>query len=90
MWFHLIGQKICYEVKSRYMKALIVQDNNWYDEQNMEKLPTIVHTNLNEHENSTGKNFGFVIYSLSCFSSGIVYSFLWGALLASTFLVCLF
>ena len=55
MWFHLVGQKICYEVKSRYMKALLVQDNNWYDEQNLEKLPTIVHTNLNELENSAGK-----------------------------------
>ena len=75
MWFHLVGQKICYEVKSRYMKAILIQDNNWSDEQDLEKLHATVHTNLNELENSAGKNVGFVIYSLSCFVSGIIYAF---------------
>ena len=68
------------------MKTLLVRESNWYDAQNLEKLPTIVHTNLSELENSAGKNFGFVIYSLSCFISGVVYSFLWGAVLATTFI----
>ena len=65
---------------SMYLKAILTKDTEWFESQSLEELPTKVYTYLNEIENSSGKTFGFIIYSVSAWISGIVYAFLLGAL----------
>lgn len=62
---HLVGQKVTYEYRWRYMKALLTKDSYWFDEQNLEEIPGIVNTNLSEIESSSGKTLGNIIYSIS-------------------------
>ena len=78
----MIGAKISYELKWRYLKAVLSQDCNWYERQNIEELPTQINVNITEVENATGKTTGFIIYSLGAFIGGIGLSFFSGALLA--------
>lgn len=84
---HLVGQKVTYEYRWRYMKALLTKDSYWFDEQNLEEIPGIVNTNLSEIENSSGKTLGFICYSISGCISGIGFSFMVSSLLATCCLV---
>ena len=82
--FHLVGQKVSYEIRWRYMKSILTKDvfflsTEWFEDRSLEELPTKVHTNLNEVENSSGKTIGFIIYSISAWISGVVYGLLFGA-----------
>ena len=56
MAFIVIGLKISYELKWRYLKAVLSQDWAWYDSQNIEELPTQINVNISEIENASGKN----------------------------------
>ena len=61
------------------MKSILTKDTEWFEDRSLEELPTKVHTNLNEVENSSGKTIGFIIYSISAWISGVVYGLLLGA-----------
>ena len=84
--FIIIGAKISYELKWRYLKAVLSQDWNWYERQNIEELPTQINVNITEVENATGKTIGFIIYSVGAFVGGFGFSFFAGALLAWCYL----
>ena len=62
---HLVGQKVSYEFRWRYMKSILTKDSEWFEDHNLEELPTQIHTNLNEIENSSGKTIGFITYSIT-------------------------
>ena len=48
-----------------YLKSILTKDTEWFESNILEELPTKVHTNLNEIENSSGKTIGFILYSVS-------------------------
>ena len=85
--FIIIGAKISYELKWRYFKAVLSQDWNWYERQNIEELPTQINVNVTEVENATGKTTGFILYSIGAFLGGLWGSFFSGALLAWCYLI---
>ena len=85
-WFHLVGQKVVYEIRWRNLKAIVTKNSEWYETQNIEELPSIIHTNLIDIENGSGKTVGFLIYSFASFFWGIMYAFLLGALFAAWFI----
>ena len=85
--FMIIGSKISYELKWRYLRAVLSQDWNWYDRQNIEELPTKINVNITEVENATGKTSGFIIYSIGAFVAGIGGAFFIGAVLACCYLI---
>lgn len=80
---HLVGQKVVYEVRLKYIRAIITKDSEWFEERNLEAIPTAIHTHLIDIENGSGKTVGFLIYSFSSFFFGVMYGFLLGALFAT-------
>ena len=82
MMFIVIGAKISYELKWRYLKAVLSQDWAWYEAQNIEELPTQINVNMTEIENATGKTSGFILFSIGAFFAGIGISFFIGAVIA--------
>ena len=46
MAFIIIGAKISYELKWRYLKAVLSQDWAWYESKNIEELPTQINVNI--------------------------------------------
>ena len=85
--FTIIGAKISYELKWRYFKAILSQNWNWYESQNIEELPTQISVNITEVENATGKTTGFILFSVGAFIGGFCCSFIIGALLAWCYLI---
>ena len=69
-----------------YLKSILTKDTEWFESNILEELPTKVHTNLNEIENSSGKTIGFILYSISAWICGITYGFLLGAVFCSCIL----
>ena len=63
--FYKIGQKTVYEYKWRYLKALLHQETEWYDERDAEELPSIVNAQLKDIEFGSGKAFGFILFAIS-------------------------
>ena len=54
-----------YEYKWRYLKALLHQETEWYDERDAEELPSIVNAQLKDIEFGSGKAFGFILFAMS-------------------------
>ena len=52
--FAIIGDKVVRELKWRYLKAILTKEMDWFDQQNVNKLPSEVFTNLTEIENALG------------------------------------
>ncbi len=46
------------------MKAVLTQDEAWFDENNSEELPTRINSNIIEIEQATGKQLGILIYGI--------------------------
>lgn len=69
--FTLIGRKICYELKKKYLKAILMQEPEWFDKRNVEEIPTEVNTNLAVVEESAGKTIASILYSLSAMIGGL-------------------
>ena len=44
------------------MKAVLIQEQEWYDKINVEALPTQLNSNLAEIETGTGVKFGVKLY----------------------------
>ena len=53
--FYIVGNKVAYEFKWRYLRALLLQDKQWYDSVQLEKLPTEFHYNIESIEDTAGK-----------------------------------
>ena len=53
------------------MKAVLTQDEEWYEEINVEELPTRINSNIMEIENSTGKELGLTVYGIGNALGGI-------------------
>lgn len=85
--FYVVGFKVSYELKWRYLQAVLRQDNEWFDKQDVESLPTNFHSNITIVEAATGKTVGFIFYSLSSCITGITITFICGAVFATTILV---
>ena len=69
--FYIVGYKLVYEFKWRYLRALLLQDKQWYDTVQVEKLPTEFHYNLETIQDAAGKSMGIIIYGIGCCVSGI-------------------
>lgn len=81
--FTLIGKKINYELRYldsfwiiliifrwRYIRAVLRQDNSWFDKQIVEGIPTTIHKNLRDIEVASGRTVAFLIYSVGTVLSG--------------------
>ena len=73
--FYILGNKICYELKWRYLLAILSQEQEWFAQRDVDELPTEVYTNLTEIEKATGKSVAFIIYSLSVAVGGLAITF---------------
>lgn len=69
-----VGRKVSYEVKRRYIKALLLQEQSWYDNQRIEVLPGIVKSNLEAIDEAAGKGMMMTTYIASIFISSVVLS----------------
>ena len=85
--FYTIGQKTVYEYKWRYLKALLQQETEWYDERNAEELPSIVNSELKDIEFGSGKAFGFILFATSLMFANYAASFYMGAVFACCMLI---
>ena len=68
--FSLIGKRINYELRWRYILALMRQDTNWYDKQTLESIPTIIASGLKDVEVSSGRTIAFILYSFGALFMG--------------------
>jgi ABC-type multidrug transport system fused ATPase/permease subunit len=73
--FAIIGDKVVRELKWRYLKAILTKEMEWFDQQNVNELPSEVFTNLTEIENALGSELSFIIMAFTSCISGIGYSF---------------
>ena len=68
----------------RYLKALLVQETEWFEKQNTKQLPSKVNSELKDIEIGSGKSIGFIIFAISMSISAYIASFL----MAGTLAVC--
>jgi ABC-type multidrug transport system fused ATPase/permease subunit len=73
--FAVVGNKVVSELKWRYLKAILTKDMEWFDQHNVNKLPSEVFTNLTETENALGAELGFVITAFTSCVCGVGFSF---------------
>jgi ABC-type multidrug transport system fused ATPase/permease subunit len=73
--FSLVGAKVNYELKYRYLKSILTKDEEWYESQNVSQLPTQVFTNLTEAENASGVTVSFIIVSAATMIAGVATMF---------------
>jgi ABC-type bacteriocin/lantibiotic exporter with double-glycine peptidase domain len=52
--FAIIGDKVVRELKWRYLKAILTKEMEWFDQRNVNELPSEVFTNLTEIETALG------------------------------------
>ena len=76
--FYIVGNKVAYEFKWRYLRSLLLQDKQWYDSVQVEKLPTEFHYNIESIEDAAGKAWAISIYGLGSLASGLVVLFAYG------------
>ena len=70
-------------INRRYLKALLVQEAEWYEKQNVEQLPSKVNSELKDIEIGSGKSVGFIIFAFSMSTSAYVASFFMAGTLAA-------
>jgi ABC-type multidrug transport system fused ATPase/permease subunit len=85
--FAFIGNKVVSELKWRYLKAILTKDMEWFDHQNVNKLPSEVFTNLSETEAALGAELGFVITAATCCVCGIAFSFYCSVVLGALYII---
>jgi ABC-type bacteriocin/lantibiotic exporter with double-glycine peptidase domain len=73
--FAVIGDKAIRELKWRYLKAILTKEMEWFDQQNVNELPSGVFTNLTEIENALGSEISFIITAFTACISSVGYSF---------------
>jgi len=78
----MVGQKVAYEFKWRYLRALLLQDKQWFDDVQVEKLPTEFHYNLDAIEDAAGKSVGVILTGVGSLVSGLIILFFYGYLFA--------
>lgn len=67
------------------MKAVLTQEAEWYDAQNIEELPSKISAELKDIELGSGKSLGFIIFSVSMMISAYASAlFMAGTLTLST------
>ena len=88
-WFYIVGFRLAYEFKWRYIKAILQQDVEWYESQDTNEIPSKYNTHIADVEASSGRNVALMIFGVGCLFSGILWSFLAGAVLACCFLLCI-
>jgi len=85
--FYIFGFKVSYELEWRYLKAILSQDEEWFETKNMESLPTEFYTNVAGVEAATGRSVAFVFYFVSACLSGVAITFICGAVFACCILI---
>jgi ATP-binding cassette, subfamily B (MDR/TAP), member 1 len=84
--FSMIGAKIINELKWRYLKAILSQETEWFDQRNVEELPSEIHANMKEVQGATGRTIAFIFHAAGLTLCGLVICFASGAVLACCFL----
>ena len=85
--FFSIGRKVVYEYRRKYMKALLVQESEWYDERNAEEIPSNVNSELKDMEFGSGTAFGFTMLSLALMLCPFFCTFFMGTLYGCCLLI---
>jgi ABC-type multidrug transport system fused ATPase/permease subunit len=67
-----------HELKWRYLQALMLKDVSWYDRQDVNQLPTEVYINLEAVERASGITVGFIMFSVSACTTGLIAAFYLG------------
>ena len=82
----MIGTKIVTELKWRYLKAVLSQETEWFDSQNVEELPSEIHANMKEVQGAAGRTIAFIAHSTGIMITGFFICFSSGRLLGLCFL----
>ena len=69
-WQHL-AQNITYDLRSRYLKAILRQEISYFEKQNVEQIPQQIGNSFFTINDALGEKFANIIFSLSCFLSGL-------------------
>ena len=77
-WQHL-AQNISFDLRSRYLHAILRQEITYFEKSNVEQLPSQIGENFAIVTESIGENYSNIIFSLACLVSGIAISFYRGA-----------
>jgi hypothetical protein len=60
--FELVSKKLTYEMKWRSIKAILSQEVEWYDSQQLEILPTTINDQISQIEIMSGTELAYVVY----------------------------
>ena len=66
--FEIVAEKVVYELKWRYIRSVLRQEEEWFDAHNCNELSTTINSNITEIEVSIGKGLAIIIY---CFGNSI-------------------
>jgi hypothetical protein len=60
--FELVSKKLTYEMNWRSIKAILSQEVEWYDSQQLEILPTTINDQISQIEIMSGTELAYVVY----------------------------
>ena len=80
-WQHL-AQNITYDLRSRYLRAILRQEISYFEKQNVEQIPQQIGNSFFTINDALGEKFANIIFTFACFISGVGISLYSGADLA--------
>jgi hypothetical protein len=60
--FELVSKNLTYELKWRSIKAILSQEVEWYDSQQLEILPTTINDQISQIEVMSGLDLAYAVY----------------------------
>jgi ATP-binding cassette subfamily B (MDR/TAP) protein 1 len=78
-FFLMVGQRVVYEFKWRYLKGILLQDTRWFDKNNAQELPSRMNADLCGIESASGKTIITIVYcsSTSVIGFGVAFGIGW-------------
>jgi len=74
-----MAENITFNLRSRYLKAIMKQEVAYFELQNVEQLPSQIGENFSIIQESIGEKFSNIIFTAACVVAGIGIAFYRGA-----------
>ncbi|CDW81562.1 abc transporter family protein [Stylonychia lemnae] len=84
-FWQLVAENITYDLKLRYLKHLLQQEFEYFENINVEQLPSQMSENFSIIQLSIGQKLAAIIFAITNFLSAITIAFAWGADLAAIY-----
>lgn len=87
-WFSIISHKVLHEFKNNFLHVLLIQEQEWYDEQDIERQSSEFNSYINDIENATDfRTSAFICLSFSASIISIVILYWFAPIYATCLLV---